>query len=240
MRAYAKHSSVAIYGTDLHFLTVAQLGGDAGLIGDNLAAQRDWLRAVLAADPASAWASVNANHLFPSGSSVFHPHSQGAATPVPTSMQALLAKVPPERYADYLATERRAGRRHLGSTGSIEWLASFAPLGPAELRAFLPGAACPAELDDDRLAELATGIATALGLYAELGVESFNLAAYGAPPGTTGYPLNLRMLVRSNPTEAEPYRSDATYLERLHWEAAVDLPLTPEALAERAGDRFHR
>jgi hypothetical protein len=48
------------------------------------------------------------------------------------------------------------------------------------------------------------------------------------------------MLVRSNPTEAVPYRSDATYLERLHWEAAIDLPLLPEALAERAGGRFRR
>jgi len=240
LRAYAKHSSVALYGTNLHFLPVARLAGDAGLIGDNLAAQRDWLRAVVAADPASGWASVNANHLFPSGSSVFHPHTQGAAHPVPTSMQAALAQVPPERYADFLATERRAGRRHLGSTGSIEWLASFAPLGPAELRAFVPGVACPVELDDDRLAELAAGIATALGLYAELGFESFNLAVYGAPPGTRGYPLNLRLLARSNPTEAEPYRSDATCLERLHWEAAVDLPLAPEVLAERAGDRFRR
>ena len=240
LRAYAKHSSVAIYGPELHFLTVGELGREVGLLGDNLACQRDWLRAVLAADPGSAWTSVNANHLFPSGSSVFHPHTQGAASPVPTSMQALLARVPPEGFADYLATERRLGRRWLGSTGSVVWLASFAPLGPAELRAFLPGVACPSELDDDRLAELAAGIATALGLYAELGFESFNLALYGAPPGTQGYPLNLRMLVRSNPTEAVPYRSDATYLERLHWEAAIDLPLLPEALAERAGGRFRR
>jgi len=28
------------------------------------------------------------------------------------------------------------------------------------------------------------------------------------------------------------------YLERLHWEAAVDV--VPEQLAERAGDRFRR
>jgi hypothetical protein len=33
------------------------------------------------------------------------------------------------------------------------------------------------------------------------------------------------------------YRSDVTYLELLHWEAAVDV--LPEELAERAGDRFH-
>lgn len=236
LRAYARHTSVAVYDPELHYLPLQRL--DVRLVGDNLAAQVDFARAVLAAEPASAWASINANHMLPSGSSLFHPHTQGAAHPQPTTMQALLAALPAERFADYLATERRLGRRHLGSTGTIEWLASFAPLGPAELRAFLPGIASPTELPGDRLAELAHGIATALGLYAELGFESFNLALYGAPPGTVGYPLNLRMLVRSNLDT--PYRSDATFMERLHWEAALDLTITPEAVADRAGDRFRR
>lgn len=151
-------------------------------------------------------------------------------------MQRLLADVPPGRFADYLDTERRLAARWLGSTGRVTWLASFAPLGPCELRAFLEGVAAPAELEGDRdlVDELGWGIATALGLYAELGFQSFNLAIYGAPPGTAGYQLNLRMLCRSN-LDA-PYRSDVTLLERLHWEAAVDI--TPEALAERAGGRF--
>ena len=69
-----------------------------------------------------------------------------------------------------------------------------------------------------------------------MGYESFNLAIYGAPPGTVGYPLNLRIACRSNLRPL--YRSDSTYLERLHWEAAVDV--TPEEVAEWAGDRFRR
>jgi hypothetical protein len=32
------------------------------------------------------------------------------------------------------------------------------------------------------------------------------------------------------------YRSDSTFLERLHWEGAVDL--VPEAVAERLADHF--
>jgi hypothetical protein len=31
-----------------------------------------------------------------------------------------------------------------------------------------------------------------------MGCESFNLAVYGAPPGTERYPLNLRLAVCSN------------------------------------------
>jgi galactose-1-phosphate uridylyltransferase len=94
----------------------------------------------------------------------------------------------------------------------------------------------PAELTGDLIAELAHGLALALGGYAEMGFESFNCAVYGAPPGTGGYPLNLRLACRSN---LKPYyRSDSTFLERLHWEGAVDL--APETVAQRMGDRFRR
>jgi hypothetical protein len=46
------------------------------------------------------------------------------------------------------------------------------------------------------------------------------------------------MLARSNLDT--PYRSDATFMERLHWEAALDLTITPETVADRAADRFRR
>jgi galactose-1-phosphate uridylyltransferase len=96
------------------------------------------------------------------------------------------------------------------------------------------GVASPVELDADLIAELAHGLTLALHAYAEMGYEPFNLAAFGAPPGTERYPLNLRLAVRSN---LKPYyRSDSTFLERLHWEGAVDL--APETVAERIGERF--
>jgi hypothetical protein len=51
------------------------------------------------------------------------------------------------------------------------------------------------------------------------------------PPGI---PLTLRLACRSN---LRPfYRSNSTFLERLHREGATDL--APEAAAERIGDRF--
>ncbi len=226
---YGHYASVSVYGAELHALRLGEFTPE--LVGDNLAVQVAFVGAVARHDPAARWASVNANHLVPSGGSLFHPHLQGTAGPFPTTFQGMLAEVPVERFADYLATERRLGARHLGSTGRAEWLAAFAPAGPAELRALVPGAPTPAELDDELVAELGRGISTALGLYAELGFESFNLALYGLPPG---HPLLLRMLCRQNPRPF--YRSDVMYLERLHWEAAVDL--TPEQVAEQAGDRF--
>jgi UDPglucose--hexose-1-phosphate uridylyltransferase len=232
--AYSRFSAVSVYGPELHYLPLARMTRE--LVSDNLATQVGFARAATASDPAAQWASINANHMLPSGSSLFHPHLQGSVDPVPTTMQRLLVDTPADRFRAYLEAEQDAGERYLGSTGRVHWLASFAPLAPGELRALMFDVASPVDLDDDLVRELGGGIATALNLYAELGFESFNLALYGAPPGSDGYPLNLRMACRSNLKAM--YRADATYFERLHWEAAVDI--APEELASRAGERFCR
>jgi galactose-1-phosphate uridylyltransferase len=229
--AYSQHSVVSVYSAGLHYLPLAQMS--SRLVADNLSVQVAFARAALRLDPELRWSSINANHMPPSGSSIFHPHLQGLVDSVPTTMQRLLVAAG-DRVAGYLEAERRAEQRWLGSTGRATWLTSFAPLGPAEIRAFVEGAASPVELDEAAIEELGHGISTALGLYAELGQESFNLALYGAPRGADGYMLNLRMMCRTS--SQAWYRSDSTYLERLHWEAAVDI--TPEELAERAAQLF--
>ena len=232
LHAYSSHSCVSVYSPRLHFLPLGQI--TERLMADNLAAQVAYAKAVIAAEPQSRWASINANHMLPSGSSLFHPHLQGIVDSRPTTLQRMLADVPAARFEAYVGAERRLGERFLGGTGHVQWLVSFAPIAPAELRAFVFGASSPAELDDELTAELAWGLTRALNAYAELGYESFNLAMYGAPPGTAGYPLNLRIACRSN---LKPlYRSDSTFLERLHWEGAVDL--APEDVADRIRDRF--
>jgi UDPglucose--hexose-1-phosphate uridylyltransferase len=232
LHAYSSHSCVSVYSPRLHYLPLGRI--TERLMTDNLSTQVQYAKAVMAADPESRWSSVNANHMLPSGSSLFHPHLQGIVDSTPTTVQRQLADVPAARFDDYLDTERRAGVRFLGSSGQFQWLLSFAPIAPAEMRAFLPGVASPAGLHDELVAELAHGLTTVLSAYSDMGYESFNLAIYGAPPGTVGYPLNLRIACRSN---LRPfYRSDSTFLERLHWEGAVDL--APEDVADRIRDRF--
>ena len=232
LHAYSSHSCVSVYSPRLHYLPLEQITDR--LMADNLRTQVMYDKAVMAADPESRWASINANHMLPSGSSLFHPHLQGIVDSEPTTMQRLLAAVPATRFEAYLRAERRAGERVLGNTGRVEWLVSFAPIAPAELRAFVEGVASPVELEDDLIEELAHGLTLTLNAYADMGFQSFNLAIYGAPPGSAGYPLNLRIACRSN---LKPYyRSDSTLLERLHWEGAIDLP--PETIAERIRERF--
>lgn len=232
LHAYSSHSCVSVYSPRLHYLPLGQI--TERLLADNLSTQVQYARAVMAAEPDSQWASINANHMLPSGSSLFHPHLQGVVDSTPTTIQRQLADVPVERFDDYLDTERRSGERFLTDTGRVEWLVSFAPIAPAELRAFVRGVSSPAEIDEDLATELAHGLALTLNGYAEMGYESFNLAMYGAPPATAGYPLNLRIACRSN---LKPfYRSDSTFLERLHWEGVVDL--APENVAERLREHF--
>jgi UDPglucose--hexose-1-phosphate uridylyltransferase len=234
LHAYSSHSSVSVYSAELHYLPLDDI--TPRLMADNLATQVEFAKAVMASDPESRWTSINANHMLPSGSSLFHPHLQGIADSQPTTFQRLLADLPGERFEDYLQAERRAGERHLGNTGEVEWIVGFAPIAPAEVRAFIPAVASTPELPDGLIEELGHGLTLVLGVYAEMGYESFNLATYGAPPGTAGYPLNLQIACRSN---LKPlYRSDSTFLERLHWEGAIDLP--PETVAQRIGDRFRR
>ena len=232
LHAYSSHSSVSVYSPRLHYLPVGEI--TQRLLADNLATQAAFVKAVMAAEPQARWASINANHMLPSGSSLFHPHLQGIVDSQPTTAQRMLADVPRQRFDAYLEAERRSGERYLGDTGRIQWIVSFAPIAPAELRAFVPGISSPAELDDDLVGELAHGLVLALGAYAGMGFQSFNCAIYGAPPATEGYPLNLRLACRSN---LRPfYRSDSTFLERMHWEGAVDL--APESIASQMGERF--
>ena len=226
---YAKWSSVSVYSPARHLLPLPEL--TPALVADNLRTQRDFGRAVLAFDPVATWTGINANHLPPAGSSIFHPHLQGSANPLPTTMQRRLAAVLPEVSRAYLATERDDGTRFVASYDGIDWLASFAPLGPAEICAFVDGAGSPHELEDARIDELSRGISAVLCVYDGLGFQSFNLALYGVPGAES---LLLRIVARAYFGAAE--RSDAMWSERLQWEAATDL--APEDVAELARATF--
>jgi len=227
--AYSKWSSVSIYSPERHLLRLGELR--PALIADNLASQAAFARAVLRHDPSSRWVSVNANQLPPSGSSVFHPHLQGSAGPVPTTVQRLLSELGPRRLRAYVELEREDGVRVIGSTGGVEWLAAFAPVGPAELRAFVAGASSPEDLDDETVVGLADGLSRALRLYASLGFQSFNVALLGVPGADM---LVLRLVGRAY--FGPLLRSDTMWSERLHWETATDF--APELVARRGRELF--
>jgi galactose-1-phosphate uridylyltransferase len=230
--AYSKWSSVSVYSPQHHLLRLDEL--TPSLFADNLMSQATFARAVLQHDPSSCWVSVNANQLPPSGSSIFHPHLQGSLNPAPTTVQRILADQGASRVREYVELEQRDGERSIASTGRVEWMTAFAPVGPAEIRAFVLDVASPEELEPPLVAELAEGVSRALRLYAALGFQSFNLALCGTSPGGPGSLLLVRLVGRAY--FGSLLRSDAMWSERMHWEAATDL--APETVAERGRELF--
>jgi UDPglucose--hexose-1-phosphate uridylyltransferase len=138
---YTQYSAVAVYSPELHYLPLSAM--TERLVSDNLATHVQYIRAVMKADDSAVWASINANHTLPSGSSLFHPHLQSSVDPLPSTVQQQLAEVPGDRFRSYLEQEKKAGVRYIGSTGAIQWLASFAPMGFNEVRALIPGVGSP-------------------------------------------------------------------------------------------------
>jgi len=86
LHAYSSHSSASIYSADLHYLPLGAITEQ--LMADNIATQVEFARAVMRTNPDSRWASINANHMLPSGSSLFHPHLQGIVDSSPRRTSA--------------------------------------------------------------------------------------------------------------------------------------------------------
>jgi UDPglucose--hexose-1-phosphate uridylyltransferase len=229
---YATHSAVGIYDPARHFVDLDEL--TPALVGDAFTATVRHARAVRRFDAGAAFSSISANYLPPSGASLVHPHLQSAHDECGTTMQRQLI----ERsltwpgggdYWTALIGEESGGPRWIGTVGRVSWLTPFAPTGFHEVWGVVAGAADVVDLTDDDTAALGTGVSRVLAAYRRGNLTSFNFALCGGGPdaATSRYSVVLKVISRAN---AEPmYRSDATYFERLHDEALLDL--LPEQIA---------
>ena len=231
---YSKYAAVAVFTTARHWLNLSDM--TPSLIIDNLAASLDYIRAVTKADADARFCGYNINYLFPSGGSLPHPHSQVYVDPFPTSMMRMRhASVTAYWQAngrcfwnDLVSEETQRAERMISRDGPIVWMTPFAPIGFNEVRAVLCERATILDLSSADIQALASGISRVLAWYDSIGYNSFNLALYSGELGNNGADrVNLTMVTR---TAMVPfYRSDSMYLERLHWEAALDR--TPEDVA---------
>lgn len=210
------------------------------LIGDAFQAARRYIATVFAADAEAAYATVNANYLFPAGASMFHPHFQALVSRAPYTHQERLLQAC-RRYLkekgsayheDLIATEQRLGERYIAQTGAWHWLASYSPMGANEIIGVHTGDGDFAALTDDDLAGLANGLAGVLRYYGHLGYYAFNFSLYSrrAPAEPDGFNCLIRCMTRQNPYPN--YRVDDFFLQK---GLESELILTqPERLAEEA------
>ena len=118
----------------------------------------------------------------------------------------------------------------------MAWLTPFAPTGFHEVWAVVDQAHDLTDLDEDDAGALGEGLSRVFGAYRQWNLTSFNFALLGGGPlpDSGRYDVVLKVVTRSN---AEPmYRSDATFFERLHDEAMIDL--SPEEVAAGVRSRF--
>lgn len=240
LMAYATHSAVGIYDPERHFLDLDELS--PSLVGDAVAAMVFHAQAVRRMDPGAGWSSISANYLPPAGSSLVHPHLQSCHDPCGTTAQVLMV----ERSAKWGAGSRSywsalleleaGGSRWVGSTGRVSWLTPFAPAGFHEIWGVVEGIGDITELTEEDCSSIGIGLSRVLSAYRKWNLASFNFAIFGGGPHArdAGYQVVIKVMSRSNPDPM--YRSDATYFERLHGEALIDL--APEEIAEQIRPSF--
>lgn len=236
----ARHHAVVVVSS-AHFLQLHEFTPER--IGNALLAMQQFMAAASRQAEDAAYATLNANYLFPAGASLVHPHFQLLMGPHPYGHQASLlsawrdyqARHGSAYAADLAATEHRLGQRYIGQHGGWHWLAAYAPLGNNEIQAVHDGAADCTQLPAGEIQALAHGISRALRLYAELGYLSFNFSLYSQRgPEQSGARLFLRLISRQNP--APGYRCDDYFLQKLLQSEVILLP--PEDLARQAGRFF--
>lgn len=237
MYPLAAHHAAATLCNE-HFLDLDQIS--ARMVGDSLAAAREFLGLVRRHDPDARYPMFHWNHLSPSAASIVHPHVQVLADLRPTSYQeTLLAagrdyhrRTRRQFWMDLVDEERRRGERYIGENGAVAAVASFSPQGNREVQIIFRRAANLADLEDSDIAGFAGAITRLLAAYKQAGVNSFNLSSFSAPmgEGPEHYALHAKLI--SRPVLQPFYRNDTGILERLHHEADIDV--MPEAFAAAA------
>jgi len=194
--------SVVIVDPARHVLFPSLLSKDA--LGDAIRLAAELVRRARAQDPALVHHLAGMNFLNPGGSSVPHPHFQVHVRSVPYSGIALamqrsaehLARTGESFFAALLARER-GGERYVGTTGSVEWIAAWAPAHQKEVWGVLPGTASLAAISDRDAAAFGEGIARVVSCYEESGTHPFTLVFCSSPePDTKGWALHVKVCSR--------------------------------------------
>ena len=233
LNPYGAHSNVVVLTED-HFRPIDAFTPQ--VFENGLAAALEYLGAVFEHDDAASVASINMNFLRPAGSSIIHPHMQTLADDRGTDVQWRRAQAA-GRYREehgrgfwsaLLETET-GGDRHVGTTGTVEWLAPFAPKHHRHLRGIADSTGLPRP-GEPVVGDLASGIVSALDYYGDAGLNSFNFTCSLAEDRRPVIDIVARSVFD------EYYWSDSPFFAVLHDEGVVDL--APEDVAVQAREHF--
>lgn len=160
---YGSYSAVSLFDNS-HFVEI----GTASLSSyvNSFINCGKYLQHVLAHDPGAIYMAITQNHLPSAGGSLLHPHLQIHADRIASNNHRFLRKRAASYFqengsylfSDYLRHEKDEGSRYVGSTGSWEWMAAFAPEGFFEIWGILPNVTSIRELAASEWEDLAVGV----------------------------------------------------------------------------------
>ncbi|MFC5368907.1 hypothetical protein [Salinirubrum litoreum] len=238
LNPYCAHSNVVALTED-HHVPIGEF--TASQFADGLCAAFQYVHDVFQHDDEARFASINMNYLRPAGASLVHPHLQTVVDDRGTNEQRRVAEAARDYYEAHdevywsaLAVQERGGDRYLAETGNVHWLAPFAPKHHYHLTGVAAGihAGLP-DPSGDVTEDFARGLVNVLSYYADLGLNSFNVALFVERDDPALPPL-LHVTARS--VFDEYYHSDATFFTTLHDEGVVSTP--PEEYGHDAHKYF--
>jgi len=185
-----------------HVLFPARLSPEA--LADAIRAAGELVRRGRAKDSALIHHVAGMNFLGPGGSSVPHPHFQVHVRGVPYSgvsrlvrqSEAFLERTGRGYFEALLSEEKKRGSRSIGSTGSVEWIAAYAPAHQKEIWGVLPGTSSLGDLTDSAAGDFARGIARVVAFYQEIGNHPFTFAFLSSPQRSRAFALHVKLCAR--------------------------------------------
>ena len=200
---YGSYSAVSLFD-NTHFVEI----GTASLESytSSLLNSAEYLRHVLTHDPEAIHMAITQNHLPSAGGSLLHPHLQINADRVPSNQHRFL-QGRAENYfketgtyllSDVLTHEKEEGSRYIGSTGSWEWVAAFAPEGFFEIWGILPEVTSLRQMENPAWEDLALGILNTQKFYRSLCRNGYNLGILLVEDETSRLETRAVIVARSN------------------------------------------
>jgi len=213
---YGSYSAVSLFD-NTHFVEIGKATAEA-YANCFLNCSR-YLAKISNHDPEAVYMAITQNHLPSAGGSLIHPHLQINADRLPANHQRTLL----ERanrfhqqsgnylFSSYLEHEIAAGSRYIGTTGSWEWMAAFAPEGFFEIWGILPQKTSFQQVAASDWRDLSRGILNTQRFYRKLCRNGYNLGLLAVERPSSRLELRIVIMVRSNYT---PWaRSDHTGFE---------------------------
>jgi galactose-1-phosphate uridylyltransferase len=233
-----RYDSVVIVDPERHVLFPSQLAREA--LGDAIRVCAELARRTRAREPSLVHHLAGMNFLQPGGSSVPHPHFQMHVRSVPFSGVARVVERSEEYWRahgrsfwdEMLDEEGKIGARYVGSTGSVDWIAAFAPAHQKEFWGVLRSTGSLAEIDDRAASSFADGLSRVLSFYESSGVHPFTFAFFSSPRAGSGPFFSLHVRICARPPFRNLYANfDSWFGPKLVGDEAHTEP--PERYAEQ-------